>query len=413
MTTKNTHVTETCKGKERLSAAAHGSHSQSFSNAFDAPGSNLSVSTPLHSPTPASDKKALLGISREYSPEAVPPAAGLLSNPASSLTSTKETGSTAPESPAQTPQECDSVAKQSASNKGKDKTISNETQNLFGRPDDKATYLDSFQGKPASDDSEPARNSVTTQDPSDYTASPAPLEKGTILSFPNQTLSMGKSLTTKKTEEVTENCKKEERPSAAEESNCQPCSEAAPGSNQSVSTPPPFSTPASDKSESERALLTEQQTEAPSDMNTEDSHEPVQIPAEKQSGIHAGLLSNSASSPTSTKETGSIVPESSEQTSQAWDSVAKQPLYEQDKDKTISLETQNLSGKPDDNEKHTKTEQHTFAEQNDKKEDQAAIDEREAPNTRKPEYSLDPCPVTEETSQNIEVVIEFNPQTDL
>ncbi|XP_035863121.1 E3 ubiquitin-protein ligase rnf213-alpha-like [Sander lucioperca] len=335
LTTKNTHVTETCKGKERLSAAAHGSHSQSFSNAFDAPGSNLSVSTPLHSPTPASDKKALLGISREYSPEAVPPAAGLLSNPASSLTSTKETGSTAPESPAQTPQECDSVAKQSASNKGKDKTISNETQNLFGRPDDKATYLDSFQGKPASDDSEPARNSVTTQDPSDYTASPAPLEKGTILSFPNQT---------------------------------------------------------------------EQQTEAPSDMNTEDSHEPVQIPAEKQSGIHAGLLSNSASSPTSTKETGSIVPESSEQTSQAWDSVAKQPLYEQDKDKTISLETQNLSGKPDDNEKHTKTEQHTFAEQNDKKEDQAAIDEREAPNTRKPEYSLDPCPVTEETSQNIEAV---------
>ncbi|KAF1385523.1 hypothetical protein PFLUV_G00108650 [Perca fluviatilis] len=333
LTTKNTHVTETCNGKERLSVAAHESNSQSFSNA--APGSNLSVSTALHSPTPASDKKSLLGISREYSPEAVPTAAGLLSNPASSLTSTKEIDSTAPESPGQTPQEWDSVEKQSASNNDIDKTISNERQNLFGRPDDKATYLDSFQGKPASDDSEPARNGVTTQDPSDYTASSAPLEQGTTLSFPNQT---------------------------------------------------------------------EQQTEAPSDINTEDSHTPVQITADKKSGIHSGLSSNSASSPTPTKETGSTAPVSSEQTSQALDSVAKQPLNEQDKDKTISLETENLSGKPDDNKKHTNTEQHTFTKQNDKKEDQAAIDEREAPNARQPEYSHDPCPVTEETSQNTEAV---------
>lgn len=249
-----------------------------------------------------------------------------------------------------------------------------------------ANYLDSFQGQPASDSLEPASDGTTPQDPSDITASPATLEEGATPLSPNQTLSVGESVTTRKPQ-VTETWKEEERPSAtAPESNSQPCNEVVPGSNLSVSTTPPSPPPVSDK-------LTEQQIEVPSDISTEDSPDAVQIPADKSSDIHSGPLSNSASSLTSTKQTGSTVPDLSEQTPQECDSVAKQSASEQDKDKSISHETQNLSGRSDGNESHTNNEQRTFAKQSDRKEDQAARD------------SADPYPVTKERAESTEVVI--------
>ncbi|XP_044056409.1 E3 ubiquitin-protein ligase rnf213-alpha-like isoform X2 [Siniperca chuatsi] len=363
VTTREPQVTETCMEEERLSATAPESDSQPCGEA--APGSDLSVSTTLPSPTSASDKQqqkeAPPDSSTEDSPDAVQIRAdkpsdnnsGPLSNSASSLTSTKETGSTAPESSEKTPQECDLVAKQSASEQDKDKKIFHETKNCSGRPDDKANYLDSFQG-------EPARDGATPQDSSDNTASPATLENGATTSFSNQKLSAGVSVTTRETQ-VTETCKEEERLSAtAPESDSQPCGEAAPGSDLSVSTTLPSPTSASDK---------QQQKEAPLDSSTEDSPDAVQIRADKPSDINSGPLSTSASSLTSTKETA---PESSEKTPQECDLVANQSASEQDKDKTISNE--NLSGRPDDNENHTNTEQHTFAKQTDRKDDQAARD---------------------------------------
>lgn len=250
-----------------------------------------------------------------------------------------------------------------------------------------------FQGQPASDDLEAARNGTTPQDPSDNTASPDTLEKGATPSSPNQTVSVGESVTSKKTQ-VTETCKEEERHSAtAPESDTQPCSEAAPGSNLAVYTTPPSSAPASDKL-----------TEASPDISTEDSPDAVPPATDKPRDIHSGPIS--VSSLISTKETDSTAPESSEQTPQQCGSVAKQSVSEQDKDKITSHEAHNLSVRPDDNENHTNTEQH---DQADRKENQAARDKRRCytddPNTKNTEHSADPCSVTKETAQNTEVVI--------
>ncbi|KAK9519509.1 hypothetical protein VZT92_022235 [Zoarces viviparus] len=275
LTTRKTQVSETCKEEGRPSATAPESNSQPCSEV--APGVVSDYTTPPSS-TPASDNLA------EQQTEAPPDSStedrldavqipadkpsdihsGLLSNSVSSLTSPQETGSTAPESSEETPQDCDMVAKQSVSEQDKEKTIFHETQNLSGRPDEK--------DQAASDDQEAARDGATPQDPSDNAAGPAALEKRA--SSPNQTLS-------------------------------------------------------------------------------------VQIPADKPSGIHSGPLSNSVSSLTSLKETGSTAPESSEVTPQDWVMVEKQSVSEQDKEKTIFHETQNLSGRSDEKAVDTKSKAKT------------------------------------------------------
>lgn len=156
----------------------------------------------------------------------------------------------------------------------------------------------------------------------------------------------------------------------------------------SVSTTLSSSTPASDK-------LTEQQTKAPSDISTDDSPDAVQIPADKPSDSHSRPLSKS------TKETGSTAPESSEQTPQECDSVAKQSAPEQDK--TIAHETQSLSGRSDVKDNHTNTDQHTFTKQPDRKEDQAARDNNSDDSNTKKRH-----PVTKETAKSTQVVNNFH-----
>ncbi|XP_029285451.1 uncharacterized protein LOC115006959 [Cottoperca gobio] len=251
-----------------------------------------------------------------------------------------------------------------------------------------------FTGQLASDDTEPDKDGATPQDPSDNTASQATLEKGATPSSPNQTLPVTEEVTTKKTQ-VIETCKEEERPSAtAPESDSQPRSEAATGSNLSVTTTLPSSTHASVK-------LAEQQTVTSSDISTDDNPEAVQIPVDKPSDINCKALSCSAS--TSTKETGSTAAE----TPQECNSVTKS-VSEQDKDNPISHETHNLSVRPDDNENHTNTEQHTFAKQAESKEDEAAGDERclysDDPKTKTTECSADPPSVRKETAQSTAAV---------
>lgn len=246
--------------------------------------------------------------------------------------------------------------------------------------------------QPVSDDVGAARGDATTQESSDNAASPATLEKGATPSSPSQTVSDGESVTTKRTQ-VPETRTEEERLSAtAPERDSQPCSDAAPESNLAVSAGPPSLTPVSDKP-------TEQQTEVSSDNSTEDRPDAVQIPADRPSNTQSGPLS----SLTSAKETGSTAPERSEQIPQECDLMVNRSASVQNKDETISRETQNLS----DNENQPNTEQHTFAKQTDTKEDQEARDKRcytDDPNTKKSEYSADPCPATKETYQNTEVV---------
>ncbi|KAI3368624.1 hypothetical protein L3Q82_025623, partial [Scortum barcoo] len=281
------------------------------------PNQNLSVSTTPASSPPASDKQeqqteAKLDISADDSPDEVQiptyKACNIHSVASSNSASSLE----------QTPQECDSVKKQSASEQGKDKTIYHDT-----RPDDKADYLDSLQGQPATDDLEPGSDGTTSQDPSDITAGPSTLDKGVTPPSPSQTLSVSEPFTTRKSQ-VTETFKEEERPSGtAPESHAQPCRQEEPGSDLSVST----TTPSCDK-------LMEQQTEAPADVSAEDNPEAVQIPADKPSDIHSVVSSYSVSS--------------FEQTPQECDSVKKQCASEQDKDKTISHDTQSHPGRPDD-----------------------------------------------------------------
>ncbi|XP_038571429.1 E3 ubiquitin-protein ligase rnf213-alpha-like isoform X2 [Micropterus salmoides] len=233
--------------------------------------------------------------------------------------------------------------------------------------------------QPAIGNSEPARDGATPQDPSHNTASPTTLQKEATPSSTSQTFSVGESVTSRNPQ-VTETCKKEERlPTEASES------EAAARSNLSVSMISPCHIPGSDK-------LTEQQTEAPPGIRPEDSTDTVQISADKPGDNTPGPLSTSVSSLTSAKETVSTASESSEQKPQECDPMAKQPVGEQDKDKTISHETQNLSGMPDDDENHTWSKQHKFAKQTDSKEDKAARD------------SADSCPVTKKTAKSSEAV---------
>lgn len=184
-------------------------------------------------------------------------------------------------------------------------------------------------------------------------------------------LSDGESVTARKLQ-VIERCKEEDRQSGTActpDSNAQPCRQTAAGSNLSVSTSPLSPTPASDK-------VTEQQTETPSDISTENSPDAVPVPVDEPS---------SASSLTLTKETSSTAPASSEQTPQEYEPVAKQSASEQDKEKTISHETQNLSESPEDNEELINPKQRTF--------------------TKQTESSVDPCSVTKETTKNIKVVL--------
>uniref|UniRef100_UPI0037E99DD8 E3 ubiquitin-protein ligase rnf213-alpha-like n=1 Tax=Semicossyphus pulcher TaxID=241346 RepID=UPI0037E99DD8 len=370
VTTQKPQVLETCKEEERLSATAPKTDSQPYSEA--APASNLSVSKTLPCPTPALDKLTeqqteAPDISREDNPDKVQiPAdepgdihSATLSNCASSQKPAKETSSTLPESSDQTPQECDSVVKKSASEQDKD-----ETPNLSGRPD--------------GDDLDSARDGAPPQDTLDSTAKPVPatLEKRALSSSPIQTVS--KSVTTQKPQ-VLETCKEEERLSAtAPKSDSQPYSEAAPASNLSVSKTLPCPTPALD-------TLTEQQTEAP-DISREDNPDKVQIPADDPGDIHSVLLSNSAS----TRETSSAASETSEQRPQECDSVTKQSDKDKpDKDKD---ETPNLSERQDDKENHNNSENQTFAKKTAKKEGTAARD------------SADPRPVTKKTSKRTETV---------
>ncbi|XP_054458939.1 E3 ubiquitin-protein ligase RNF213-like [Anoplopoma fimbria] len=347
VTTRKTEVAETCKEDERPSATAPESDFQPCSEV--APGSNLSDYTTPPSSTPASDKlneqqtAATPDISTEGRLDAVQiPAdqqksinSGLFSNSVSSQALTRETGSTALESSEQTPQECDRLAKQSVSESSVKKESARNTK-----------------GQPASDDQEAGRDGATPQDPSDNTASTAAGEKRAKHSSHNQTLSAGETVTTRKTE-VAETCKEDERPSAtAPESDFQPCSVVAPGSNLSDYTTPPSSTPASDK-------LTEQQTAATPDISTEGRLDAVQIPADQQQSINSGLLSISVSSQALTRETRSTAPESSEKKPQECDRVAKQSVSEQDKDKTVFNETQNLSGRPDGKAVNTRSKEKT------------------------------------------------------
>ncbi|XP_042369471.1 E3 ubiquitin-protein ligase rnf213-alpha [Plectropomus leopardus] len=228
-----------------------------------------------------------------------------------------------------------------------------------------------IKGQPESDDVDAARCGATSQDSSDNTASTATSEKEATHSPPNKTLSDGESVSTKKTQETSE---EEGSSASAHESECQPYSERAPGPNVSVST----------------NKLTEQQTEASSDINTEDSPGAVQIPADKLCDINPGPLSNSVSSLTSTKEIGSTAPETAEKIPQECNSVANQCASVKDKDETISHTTQDLSNKID-----ASNGQCAFAKKTDRK-DQAARDKRlnsDDLNTNKSEYPADPCQV--------------------
>ncbi|XP_071342812.1 otolith matrix protein OMM-64-like [Trachinotus anak] len=253
-----------------------------------------------------------------------------------------------------------------------------------------------IKGQPASDDSERARDDTTPEDQPNNTASPATVETRTTTLSPHH----GDLVATPQDRGT---CREEERLySTASESISQPGSEAALGLPLSVSTTPPSSTPASDK-------LTRQQTEDPSDINTEASPDVVQIPTDKSSDIHSGLLPNATSSLTSTKENGSNASELSEQTPQGSDLVAKRSASCQDKDTTINHKTQNLSGRQDDKEDHNNTEQHTFAQHPGRNEDQIADDkslgysDEQNPKESK-EYSADRCLVAKETPTSTETI---------
>ncbi|XP_047442557.1 E3 ubiquitin-protein ligase rnf213-alpha isoform X2 [Mugil cephalus] len=190
-----------------------------------------------------------------------------------------------------------------------------------------------LQGLSAGDDSQPASDGATPKDPSDKAVSPATVE--TAPTSPPLKAQLDGELTA--IQQVKETCKEEQRLSlSAAGSNCEPCRQAIPESNLSVPTKPPSPAPYSDK-------VTEQHTKHPADSREEGSADVLQGPADKPGDL-------------------------SEQTPQQA-KAAKQPVHEQEKDKTISNETHNLSRKPGDNETGTDTEQH---QQTDRKEDKAA-----------------------------------------
>ncbi|XP_018560281.2 LOW QUALITY PROTEIN: E3 ubiquitin-protein ligase rnf213-alpha-like [Lates calcarifer] len=237
-----------------------------------------------------------------------------------------------------------------------------------------------IKGQSASDDSDPARDDAT-QDPSNNTDGPAAVETRSTASSLHQT--HGNLVATT---QVTGTRKEEERLSRT----------------AARSKTPPSPTPLLHDSDK----LTVQQTEDPSDISTETSRDAVQRPADKSSDIHSGQLSDATSSLTSTKETSATAPESSEQILQDCDLVAKHPASGQDEDKTFNRETQNLSYRPNDNENHTNTEQHTAVKQTDRKDDQQGGDKScysDDQNTEKT-GSADPCPVTKEAAKSTEAV---------
>ncbi|CAK6972178.1 E3 ubiquitin-protein ligase rnf213-alpha-like isoform X5 [Scomber scombrus] len=264
-----------------------------------------------------------------------------------------------------------------------------------------------IKGQRGEDESGPAGDGQTRLDLSANNDNLTIPELKTTPSSTDQTLSGGESVTARKLQ-VTESCKEEERLSGtacAPNSYAQTCRETAAGSNLSVSMSPPSPTHATDK-------LTEQQTATPSDISTENSPDAVQIPDNEPSDNHPRPLSNSASSLASTQETGSTASASTKQTPQEYDPVAKQSASEQDKENTISHETQNLSESPEDNEN---PERRTFTEQNKRKEGQGQRHHVDEPNTKKNEPSLDPCPVTRKTAKNMEgqlVSDDLGPTTD-
>ncbi|XP_010784159.1 FK506-binding protein 5-like [Notothenia coriiceps] len=170
VTTKKTQVIDAIKEEERLAATAPESNAQPCREA--APGSNLSVCLTPPSSTQAGDKpveqqtEAPSDNSKDNSPHAEKPSDITLkpsSNSASNLKSTTETVSIAPE----TPQQCDSVAKQSTFEQGEDKTISHDIHNLSGRPDDNHTNSEqqTFVIQTDRREDEAARDQSNSDDP--------------------------------------------------------------------------------------------------------------------------------------------------------------------------------------------------------------------------------------------------------
>ncbi|XP_041646892.1 E3 ubiquitin-protein ligase rnf213-alpha-like isoform X2 [Cheilinus undulatus] len=178
------------------------------------------------------------------------------------------------------------------------------------------------EGQLASDDKEPASDGTTSQDISDKTTCPATPEKEATSSTGNPATLVEESFPS-----VTESWKEEEKTSAsAPESNSKLCSEAVPVSNLCVSTTPPSSIHASDKKE------------VHPDLGTNDSHNALQDPANKPSGIP----STSVSSLTSGKERGTTSSEPSDQTTQKCDSPLKRAASNEEKEVA-----QNLTEGPD------------------------------------------------------------------
>ncbi|KAL7397817.1 hypothetical protein ABVT39_028331 [Epinephelus coioides] len=192
VTTKRTQVPETRTEEERLSATAPERDSQPCSET--APGSNLAVSADPPSLTPVSDKltEQQTEVSSDNSTEDRPDAAQIpadkpsntQSGPLSSLTSAKETGSTAPERSEQIPQECDLIVNRSASVPNKDETISQETQNLSDNENQPNTEQLTFAKQTDTKEDQEARDKrCYTVDPntkkSEYSADPRPATKET------------------------------------------------------------------------------------------------------------------------------------------------------------------------------------------------------------------------------------------
>ncbi|XP_060889951.1 E3 ubiquitin-protein ligase rnf213-alpha-like [Labrus mixtus] len=135
ITTQKSEVITTCKEAERLSSTASDSTLQPYNE------QHLSVSKTLSDATPASynlteqQAEAPDTSTNDNPDEGQFPAdkpgdihSGPLSIPASILTLTKETSSTAPEPTEQRPQECDSVTTQSNTKQEKEKKTFHETQ---------------------------------------------------------------------------------------------------------------------------------------------------------------------------------------------------------------------------------------------------------------------------------------------
>lgn len=137
-----TQVRENSKEEVRLSCTGPDSIPQLCSEA--AIGLHPSVLMTVPSPSSSSDepirkqRENLSVITTEANCDVVQISAGkssdsgILSNAASSLTLSTETGSTAPELSVETPEQCD-LAKHSASSQAKDTTINHEAQNVCGR----------------------------------------------------------------------------------------------------------------------------------------------------------------------------------------------------------------------------------------------------------------------------------------